>query len=142
MGLTSDLSAGSSANLHVQFPAGEVSMARAFKIEFDTLPGHNPNTGATSSAAMLNPYGWRSIGATRGGRFANQTGGVVRAISLKANNPGDTFDITPESGGRLFATVWLKNDQTEAIFMDANIPVNPGGGSTTGVFWMRVPRND
>jgi hypothetical protein len=117
-------------------------MARAFKIEFDTLPGHNPNTGATLSAAMLNPYGWRSIGATRGGQFANQTGGDITSISLKANNPGDTFDIIPESAGRLFATVWLKNDQTETIFMDANIPVNPRASSTTGVFWMRVPRND
>lgn len=117
-------------------------MPRAFKIEFDILQGHNPNTGAVIPAELLNPYGWRSIGASRGGRFANRTGGVMTAISIKANNAGDTLDVTPESGGRLFPTIWLKNDATEAIFSDANIPINPSSGSTTGVFWMRVPRND
>lgn len=117
-------------------------MPRAFKIEFDILQGHNPNTGAVISAELLNPYGWRSIGASRGGRFANRTGGILTAISIKVNKAGDTLDVTPEAGGRLFPTIWLKNDATEAIFLDGHIPVNPNGSSTTGVFWMRVPRND
>lgn len=117
-------------------------MPRQFKIEFDNLQGHSPSTGATIGAEQLNPYGWRSIGASKGGRFANRTGGILRAIHIKTNKPGDTLGVTPESGGGLFPTIWFKNDLTEAIFMDANVPINPSPASKTGAFWMHVPRND
>ena len=117
-------------------------MPREFTIEFDVLAGHHPNTGATLGEEILNPYGWRSIGASKGGRFSNQTGGVIAALYLKANNAGDALKIAPESAGSLFATVWLKNDGKEALFMDANIPVSSDLRSDIGAFWMRVPRND
>jgi hypothetical protein len=117
-------------------------MPREYSIEFDILEGHNPNTGATIGEQSLRPYGWRSIGATRGGRFANGSGVTLVAISLKANKPGDTFKVIPEYAGRLFDTVWLKNDHTEVHFMDGNIPVSDGVNPDVGAFWMRVPRND
>jgi len=116
-------------------------MAREYLIEFDILEGHNPQTGATLVEAMLQKSGWRSIGSPSGGQFTNSTGVTLTAVYLKSNNPGDTLKVTADSGGRLFNTVWAKNDNTEAYFMDGNIPVSDGTNPNAGVFWMRVPRN-
>jgi len=110
-------------------------MGADYQIEFDTLPGHTPGTGATLTSIVLSPFGWRSIGDPGGGRFVNRTGGVVKAIHLKTSDSTHRFVVTAASGGRLFDTVWAKDDGSEAYFMDANIP------NITGVFWMRVPAN-
>lgn len=107
-------------------------------IEFDTPPGHTPGTGATLPAAVLSLVGWRSIGHPDGGRFINRTGGTIRAIYLKANDPANPFTITPASAGRLFNTIWANvvgpNTASEVYFMDGNVP-------NFGAFWMRVPAN-
>jgi hypothetical protein len=115
-------------------------MPQAYLIEFDVLAGHQPSTGATLTPDVLEPSGWRSIGAATGGRFTNQTGVAIRAIHLKTNNAGDTFTVTAASAGRLFDTVWVKNDGTEAYFHDGHIP-NNDGIPVFGAFWMRVPAN-
>ena len=108
--------------------------ASEFFIEFDTLAGHNPGTGATLGSSTLNPVGWRSIGAANGGRFINRCGRTIKAIHLKVNVASHRFRVTSDSGGRLFATVWVKNDGSEAYFLDGNVP-------NAGAFWMRVPAN-
>ncbi len=115
-------------------------MPQAYLIEFDLLDGHTPSTGATLEASELAATGWRSIGARTGGRFTNNTGVVIRAIYLKTNLAGDTFTITAASAGRLFDTVWLKNDHTEAYFLDGHIASGPGIPASAA-FWMRVPPN-
>jgi hypothetical protein len=115
-------------------------MANVYKIEFDILTGHQPGTGATLPPDVLQPTGWRSIGAATGGRFTNRTGGAIKAVHLKTNNAGDTFNITPDSAGQLFDTVWLKSDNTEAYFFDGHVP-NSTGIPNLGAFWMRVPPN-
>lgn len=115
-------------------------MSTAYHIEFDVLPGHEPGTGATLDNSVLQPSGWRSIGDPAGGRFTNQTGGPLRAIILKTNNSGDIFSITAESAGQLFDTVWLKNDNTQAYFLDGHIP-NNNTIPNLAAFWMRVPPN-
>ncbi len=115
-------------------------MGRVYAVEFDLLAGHQPETGATLDNSVLQPSGWRSIGDSGGGRFTNQTGGPLRAIYLKTNNSGDTFSITPASAGRLFDTIWLKNDSTEVYFLDGHIP-NGSTISNLAAFWMRVPPN-
>jgi hypothetical protein len=119
----------------------EKTMPRAFTIEFDLLSGHHTTSKASIGELGLNPYGWRSIGNTNGARIYNASGGVLTAIYLKTNNPGDTFTVTPDSGGSLFLTIWLKNDNTEAYFMDAHIPVITDPTSY-GSFWMKVPPSD
>lgn len=107
-------------------------------IEFDTLLGHTPGTGATLPSAVLSLVGWRSIGHPDGGRFINRTGGTLRAIYLKSNSPSNAMTITTGSGGRLFNSIWAKltgpDTATEAYFMDGNVP-------NFGAFWMRVPPN-
>jgi hypothetical protein len=115
-------------------------MASAYLIEFDVLAGHHPGTGATLSNDVLVASGWRSIGDPDGGRFTNQTGGPLRAIYLKTNSPGDRFTVTAASAGRLFDTVWLKNDNTEVYFLDGHIPNNTTIPNLSA-FWMRVPPN-
>jgi hypothetical protein len=115
-------------------------MSNSYTIEFDTLPGHQPGTGATLGQDVLQPSGWRSIGDPGGGSFTNSTGGPLRAIYLKANNPGDTFTITAASAGKLFDTVWLKNDNTEVYFLDGHVP-NSNTIPNLSAFWMRVPPN-
>jgi hypothetical protein len=115
-------------------------MSVAYHIEFDILPGHNPGTGATLGNDVLQPSGWRSIGDPNGGSFNNQTGGPLRAIYLKTNKAGDTFVITAASAGRLFDTLWLKEDDTEALFLDAHIP-SKNNVPNLASFWMRVPPN-
>jgi hypothetical protein len=115
-------------------------MPSAYTIEFDTLPGHQPGTGATLGPEVLQPSGWRSIGDSGGGSFANSTGGPLRAIYLKANNAGDTFNISAASAGSLFDTVWLKTDNTEAYFLDGHVP-NSDTIPNLSSFWMRVPPN-
>jgi hypothetical protein len=116
-------------------------MAHEYLIEFDIMEGHNPQTGATLTEELLQKSGWRSIGSPSGGQFVNNTGVPLTAIYIKTNNSGDTFKITADSAGRLFNTVWLKDDRTEAYFKDGNIPVSDGSNPNVGVFWMRVPRN-
>ncbi|QJW93566.1 hypothetical protein [Frigoriglobus tundricola] len=110
----------------------------AYLIEFDTLSGHSPGTGATLTPPVLDLVGWRSIGNAQGGRFINMTGGPIRAIYLKSNSAASALQVTPASGGRLFNTVWVKPDGAggvaESYFMDGNVP-------TFGAFWMRVPPN-
>jgi hypothetical protein len=106
-----------------------------YLIEFDTLAGHSPGTGATLTQVVLQPYGWRSIGDPNGGRFLNRTGGTIRAIHLKCSTPANSLKVTAQSGGRLFPIVWVKNDGSEAYLLGGNVP------SGTGAFWMRVPRN-
>jgi hypothetical protein len=115
-------------------------MGNSYLIEFDTLPGHQPGTGATLDNSVLQPTPWRSIGDQDGGAFSNQTGGPLRAIYLKTNNPGDTFTVTAASAGRLFDTVWLKNDNTEVYFLDGHVP-NQSTIPNLSAFWMRVPPN-
>lgn len=106
-----------------------------YLIEFDTLAGHTPGTGATLSSVVLQPYGWRSIGDANGGRSLNRTGKTIRAIQLKCSSASNKLKVTADSGGRLFPTVWVKDDGSEALFLGGNVP------SSTGAFWMRVPRN-
>ncbi|HEX3147668.1 MAG TPA: hypothetical protein VHR66_06255 [Gemmataceae bacterium] len=111
----------------------------AYLIEFDTLAGHSPGTGATLTPPVLNLVGWRSIGDPGGGRFINRTGGTIRAIYLKANSSDNTLQVTSASGGRLFNTIWVKPGATagtvsEAYFLDGNV-------ASFGSFWMRVPPN-
>lgn len=115
-------------------------MSNAYHIEFDVLPGHQPGTGATLDNSVLQLSGWRSIGDPGGGRFTNQTGGPLRAIFLKTNNPGDTFIITAQSAGQLFDTIWLKNDNTQVYFLDGHVP-NKDTIPNLAAFWMRVPPN-
>lgn len=109
-----------------------------YLIEFDTLAGHSPGTGATLPQQVLSPTGWRSIGNPQGGRFINQTGGAIRAIHLAVNGSANAFQVTPASGGRLFTTIWVKQTApgvvSEVYFMGANVP-------NFGAFWMRVPPN-
>lgn len=109
-----------------------------YLIEFDTIAGHNPGTGATLTPPVLNLVGWRSIGNPTGGRFINRTGGTIRAIYLKVNGSTNSFQVTSASGGRLFNTIWAKltgpNSVSEVYFMDGNVP-------SFGAFWMRVPPN-
>jgi hypothetical protein len=110
-----------------------------FFIEFDTLAGHNPGTGATLPPQVLSPVGWRSIGNPGGGRFINQTGGTIRAIHLAVNGTANVFRVTSASAGRLFNTVWAKltvppDTASEVYFMDGNV-------ANFGAFWMRVPPN-
>ena len=106
-----------------------------FYIEFDLLDGHSPGTGATLRSNVLDTYGWRSIGDPEGGRFINQTGVTIRAIHIKTNNDSNQFLVDGSSIGRLFDKAWFKEDGSEAIFMDANIP------NVLGAFWMRTPAN-
>ncbi len=117
-----------------------------FRVDFDILTGHTPGTRATLTSDVLQPMGWRSIGAKNtagdlvGGLFRNSTGVTLKAIHLKTLKQGYTFDIDAASGGKLFDTIWLKNDNTDAYFLDANIPdynANPSAGR----FWMLVPPN-
>lgn len=115
------------------------AVATDYLIEFDVLAGHTPGTSATLGSEVLMPYGWRSIGSSSGARLTNQTGVTIRAIHLKTNVVGDKFVVNAASAGKLFATVWVKTDGTEAYFMDGNIPYKPG--PTTGKCWMRVPPN-
>jgi hypothetical protein len=118
----------------------EKNMPSEYQIEFDILAGHQPGTGATLTEDVLKPSGWRSIGASTGGRFTNRTGGPIKAIYIKTNKAGDTFRVTAESAGRLFDTVWLKTDNTEVYFLDGHVP-NSTGIPNLGAFWMRVPAN-
>jgi hypothetical protein len=111
-------------------------MARVYTIEFDLLDGHSPNTSGEIDASALQPIGWRSIGEPTGAAIQNKTGASLTACYLKTNKPGDTFAVAAQSAGRLFGTVWLKNDHTEVYFMGASTIAD--GRS----FWMRVPRND
>jgi hypothetical protein len=124
-------------------------MAREYLIELDVIEGHKPLTGADVPASALKPYGWRSIGAKgptgskyKGGTFTNKSGETIVAMRLKANKAGDTLNVTPESVGRLFGTVWLKNDGKEVLFLDGNIPPYNGMHPDVGLFWMYVPRNE
>lgn len=111
----------------------------SYLVEFDTLAGHNPGTGAILPPVVLSLTGWRSIGNSEGGRFINRTGRILRAIYLKVNSGANSFTVTPASGGRLFDTIWVKQDVgggiSEAYFLDGNIP------NAIGAFWMRIPRN-
>lgn len=111
----------------------------SFSIAFDTLPGHNPTTGASLTAEVLSLVGWRSIGGQGGGRFVNRTGKTIRAIYLKITNPIHSFSILPTSGGKLFSEVWVKANPdggvSEVYFVKGN--VSPAFGS----FWMQVPTN-
>lgn len=105
-----------------------------FFIEFDTLAGHNPGTGATLGSTVFSPVGWRSIGDANGGRFTNRSNRTLKAIHLKVNSAAHRFRVTSDSGGRLFGSVWVKTDGSEAYFLDGNVPNNRA-------FWMRVPPN-
>jgi hypothetical protein len=110
----------------------------AYLLEFDTLAGHTPGTGATLTQGVLNRTGWRSIGHPQGGRFVNRTGGTLRAIHLGVNGTGNVLQVTSASAGRLFNTIWAKligpDTASEVYFMDGNV-------AHLGAFWMRVPRN-
>ena len=111
-------------------------MAHEYLIEFDIMEGHSPGTGATLTEDLLQKTGWRSIGSPSGGQFVNNTGVTLTAVYIKTNNAGDTFKITADSAGRLFNTVWAKDDGTEAYFKDGNIPISDGSSPNVGVFWI------
>jgi hypothetical protein len=110
----------------------------SFLIEFDTPTGHTTATNVPLTPPVLQLVGWRSIGNPQGGRFINQTGKVLRAAYLKIENATNSFQITPQSGGRLFPTIWVKPDASggvsEVYFLDGHV-------LQFGAFWMRVPAN-
>jgi hypothetical protein len=109
-------------------------MPQQYTLEFDLLDGHSPNTNGEIDNNAFNPVGWRSIGEPTGAAISNASGSALTACYMKANKQGDTFSVTAASAGRLFRTIWLKNDLTEVYFMGGNIAGN-------AVFWMRVPPN-
>jgi hypothetical protein len=108
---------------------------KQYKIEFDVLDGHSPNTNGDIDTSAFQPVGWRSIGESTGAAISNSTGSALTACYLKANKAGDTLSVTAASAGHLFGIIWLKNDLTEVYFMSGQI----ADGTN---FWMRVPRND
>jgi hypothetical protein len=110
-------------------------MPRQYTLEFDLLDGHSPNTNGGIDNSAFQPVGWRSIGEPTGATISNGTGSALSACYLKTNKPGDTFKVAASSAGRLFKTIWLKNDLTEVYFMGAAIADGDN-------FWMRVPKND